>query len=145
VWPAPEKATDGAGGRGRRAAQAFGAESRVISMKTKMKAAKAKRYKFQALVTLGSSRDGGPSDMQDGQVRRVVVQGHNHATGGSRFFNALVTRNSQDSLWPEGNPAVLTITLVCDAPRDYFDVGDRFTLGIGGDLGRGVVTRRLFF
>jgi hypothetical protein len=39
---------------------------------------------------------------------------------------------------------VLTIVLVGDEPREYFEAGDSFGLGLGGALGRGVVTRRLF-
>jgi hypothetical protein len=99
-----------------------------------------KRYKFQALVTLGLPRGGEAAD----QLRRVVVRGHHHDTGSSRFFNALVTKNTGDSLWPEEDPVIMTIVLVGDNPREYFDVGDEFAFWLGGDTGHGVVTRRLF-
>jgi len=39
---------------------------------------------------------------------------------------------------------VVTIALVGDEPREYFEAGDSFGLWLGNDLGRGVVTRRLF-
>jgi hypothetical protein len=38
----------------------------------------------------------------------------------------------------------MTIVLVGDNPREYFDVGDEFAFWLGGDTGHGVVTRRLF-
>jgi hypothetical protein len=66
-----------------------------------------KRYKFQALVTLGPARDGGLAVMHSGQTRRVVVRGYHH-------------------------------------PGEYFEIGDSFAFWLGHDLGRGVVTRRLF-
>jgi hypothetical protein len=31
-----------------------------------------------------------------------------------------------------------------DDPREYFEIGDSFAFWLGHDLGRGVVTRRLF-
>lgn len=102
-----------------------------------------KRYKFQALVTLALPEDGAPTMMPAGQARRMVVQGQRHDTGGSRFFSALVTKNGGDPAWPDGH-MVVTIALVGDEPREYFEAGDSFGLWLGNDLGRGVVTRRLF-
>jgi hypothetical protein len=102
-----------------------------------------KRYKFQALVTLDPPEDGAPAMMPAGQARRMVVQGQRHGTGGSRFFSALVTKNGGDPAWPDGH-MVVTIALVGDEPREYFEAGDSFGLWLGNDLGRGVVTRRLF-
>jgi hypothetical protein len=102
-----------------------------------------KRYKFQALVTLDPLEDGAPATMPPGQMRRMVVQGQHHATGGSRFFSALVTKNSTDPAWSDGH-MVVTIVLVGDEPREYFEAGDGFGLWLGSDLGHGVVTRRLF-
>jgi hypothetical protein len=39
-----------------------------------------KRYKFQALVTLGSPRDGHPAAMRDGLPQRLVLRGQRHGT-----------------------------------------------------------------
>jgi hypothetical protein len=39
---------------------------------------------------------------------------------------------------------IMTIVLAGDEPREYFEVGDAFTVWPGRDLGRGIVTRRLF-
>ena len=38
----------------------------------------------------------------------------------------------------------MTVTLSCPDPREYFEIGDHFALWLGGDVGHGVVTRRLF-
>lgn len=102
-----------------------------------------KRYKFQALVTLDPSENGATATVPAGQMRRMVVQGLHHDTGGSRFFSALMTKNGGDPAWPDGH-MVVTIVLVGDEPREYFEAGDSFGLWLGSDLGHGVVTRRLF-
>lgn len=103
-----------------------------------------KRYKFQALVTLGTQRGGGPAVVPREQMRRVVLRGRQHETGCSEFFGALAMRNGEDPPWPEENPMIMTIVVVCDQPGEYFDIGDRFAFWLGGDVGRGTVTRHLF-
>lgn len=103
-----------------------------------------KRYKFQALVTLAPSPDSGPTAMVAGKMRRMVVRGQHHETGLNRFFSALVTRSYDTPLWPGDEKVIVTVVLVGDDPRGYFDIGDRFALWTGRDLGSGVVTRRLF-
>lgn len=103
-----------------------------------------KRYRFQALVTLGDSPRDTPAAMSGGQMRRAVVHGHNHKTGQDKFFNALVTNNSEAHHWAGQDPAIMTIVLMCDDPREYFDIGDSFAFWRGSDFGRGIVTRRLF-
>lgn len=103
-----------------------------------------KRYRFQALVTLGSSPEGSPAAMPGGQTRRVVLHGHNHNTGEGQFFSALATRDSAIPPWPGQDPVIMTVVLRCDDPGDYFDIGDSFAFWMGSDRARGVVTRRLF-
>jgi hypothetical protein len=103
-----------------------------------------KRYKFQAFVTLVPRQDRGPDTMVEGKSRRMVVRGQHHETGGGRFFSALVTRTYEAQLWPEDNHVIVTVALVGDEPRQYFEVGDSFALWMGSELGSGVVTRRLF-
>jgi hypothetical protein len=111
-----------------------------------------KRYKFQGLVTLSPPRDEGPAAIGSGQTRRLVVRGHHHdmvrgeryETGPSKFFSALATSNGEEARWSDDDHLIMTIVLVGDEPREYFDVGDSFTVWLGRDLGRGIVTRRLF-
>jgi hypothetical protein len=102
------------------------------------------RYKFQALVTLGSAQDSPLAALGGGQARRVVVRGRHHDTGTSRFFTALVTKNGWDRPWPEDDPVLMTVALMGDDPGEYFEPGDHFAFWLGHDLGQGVVTRRLF-
>jgi hypothetical protein len=111
-----------------------------------------KPYKFQALVTLGSARDASPEAMRGGQPQRLVLRGQHHdmlrgerhETGASKFFSALATRNGEDYRSSDDDHLIMTIVLVGNEPREYFEVGDSFTVWLGRDLGRGVVTRRLF-
>jgi hypothetical protein len=103
-----------------------------------------KRYKFQAFVTLAPRQDRGADAMAEGKTRRMAVRGQHHQTGGGRFFSALVTRSYEGQLWPDDNHVIVTVALVGDEPRQYFEVGDSFALWAGSELGSGVVTRRLF-
>jgi hypothetical protein len=103
-----------------------------------------KRYKFQALVTLGSRREGQPAGMRDGLPQRLVLRGQRHETGTRKFFAALATPNGESTRWSDDDHLIMTIVLVGDEPREYFEVGDSFTVWQGRDLGRGIVTRRLF-
>lgn len=104
---------------------------------------KEKRHKFQALVTLPAATDGGPETIAGSQVRRLCICGRHHGTGSTRFFNAMGSSGGADA-WRAGDSTIMTITLVSDEPLQYFDVGDQFTFWQGSELGRGVVTRRLF-
>jgi hypothetical protein len=103
-----------------------------------------KRYKFQALVTLGTHGETSPAAMRSGLTQRLVVRGQRHETGTSKFFSALATRNGEDARWSDDDHLIMTIVLVGDELREYFEVGDSFTVWLGRDLGRGIVTRRLF-
>ena len=47
--------------------------------------------------------------MPAGQMRRMVVHGQHHDTGGSRFFSALVTKNGGDPAWPDGHMVVTIV------------------------------------
>ena len=101
-----------------------------------------KRYRFQALVTLGGSPEGSPAG--ESGLRRVVLHGHSHKTGQGKFFSALATRSGDIPPWPDQDPVIMNVVLVCDDPREYFDIGDSFAFWLGSDGARGVVTRRLF-
>jgi hypothetical protein len=112
-----------------------------------------KSYKFQALVTLGPPPGGGPPAVPgDGLPHRLVVRGQRHDmvegqrydSGISKFFSALATTTGDASRWSDDDHLIMTIVLTDDEPREYFEVGDSFTVWLGQDLGRGVVTRRLF-
>lgn len=77
-------------------------------------------------------------------TQRLVVRGQRHQTGMSRFFSSLGTKNGEDLRWSDDDHMIMTIVLVGHEPREYFEVGDAFTVRTGRDLGREIVTRRLF-
>jgi hypothetical protein len=74
----------------------------------------------------------------------VVLHGHSHRNGQGKFFSTPATRSGEVPPWPEQDPVIMTVVLVCDDPRGHFDVGDSFAFWLGSERARGVVTRRLF-
>jgi hypothetical protein len=101
-----------------------------------------KPYKFQALITLDA--DGSSPVNLDGTMHRVVIRGQNHQTHDSQVFSALVSSFDAGAFRLDGDHALVTVRLVGEEPREYFDVGAHFSLWFGHDVGNGVVTRRLF-
>jgi hypothetical protein len=73
-----------------------------------------------------------------------VVRGQHHTTHTSQVFGALVTNHGDDIPRADPNHMIVTVMLIGDEPREYFDIGDQFALWSGHDVGHGVVTRRLF-
>ncbi len=102
-----------------------------------------KRYKFRALVTLDRQPDG-ETPIPVGGVQRFVLRSKHHQTHDSQVFSALVTNNGEDSIPMTAGHVMVTVTLMGDEPRQYFEIGDHFSLWRGRDVGSGVVTRRLF-
>jgi len=102
-----------------------------------------KRYKFRALLTLDRQPDG-ETPIPVGRVQRFVLRSKHHETHDSQIFSALVTNYGEDSLPMTPGHLMVTVTLMGDEPRQYFDIGDHFALWRGHDVGSGVVTRRLF-
>ncbi len=101
-----------------------------------------KRYKYQALVNLPPQEVAGLAALSPGSACRMVIRGRHHETGASRFFNALLTPRA-DTI-PGDSHIVLAITVVGDDAGDYLGAGEDFALWRGHDIGRGVVTRRMF-
>lgn len=104
-----------------------------------------RRYKFQALVTLGGSGNGKSTPIPAGQVKRFVLRGHHYQTHDTQMFSALVSNNGEAAPLPEADRMIVTVALVGEEPREYFDIGAHFSLWRGQEVGSGIVTRRLFF
>lgn len=103
-----------------------------------------KLYKFQALVTMHATGDGRPCPELDTAPRRMVLLGQSDESGRSQFFSVLVNRN-EDGVPLPGNPRLLvTLRVADDDVAHYLGIGRRFNLWLGGDVGEGIVTRRLF-
>lgn len=101
-----------------------------------------KRYKYQARVTLLPPGDGAGQAALPGPTCRAVIRAYHHETHRGRLFSALV---SSDEGEPGGNSSrTVTMVLLGDGVGDYLAPGERFVLCRGGDVGYGLVTRRIF-
>jgi hypothetical protein len=102
-----------------------------------------KRYKFQALVTPVRDKNGDAAAVLSSGSHRVVLRAENAETHRTQVFSALVDTEDSDP-YQSGKPEmVVTLRVVGDDVADYLDIGSRFSLWQGGDVGEGVVTRRL--
>ena len=70
-----------------------------------------KRYKFQALVTMGGDGDGGPRVTPGSAPRRMVLRGRNGETGLSQIFSALVSCEDEAPFRPHGRQLLVTLRL----------------------------------
>ncbi len=77
-----------------------------------------------------------------GPTCRMVVRARHRKTGASKLFSTLVT--SDDSPLPGNSHIIVTLVVLGDDAGDYLNPGERFVLWRGYDVGRGVVTRRIF-
>jgi hypothetical protein len=124
----------------RRAQGTTGSRKAVTKMKKKMR-----RYKYQALVRFAPHQGGGAEATLHGPTRRVVVQARNHDTGGTKLFSALITPGDLESAFRlEDEEAFLRLEVLGEDVSDYLAAGEQFDLWRGGNVGHGVVCRRLF-
>lgn len=102
-----------------------------------------KRYKFQALVTPNPDDDGDTRAKLGSGSHRMVLRAENSETHRTQVFSALVD-GEDDGPFRPGRPEIMvTLRVVGDDVADYLDIGSHFSLWLGSDIGRGVVTRRL--
>jgi hypothetical protein len=103
-----------------------------------------KLYKFQALVTLPAAGDGAPCGELGPSPRRTVLVGQDGESGRNRFFMVLVSCDEDAPLGRGNRRLLVTLRLADDDVADYLGIGRHFNLWLGGQVGDGVVTRRLF-
>jgi len=102
------------------------------------------QYRFQALVTLYPASDGNPRERLGPAPRRIVLRGHNDDSNRNQLYTALVSCDD-DGPFEQGKPQQLvTLRLAGDDVPDYLDIGSRFDLWLGSNVGKGVITRRLY-
>lgn len=61
------------------------------------------------------------------------------------MFGALVDAGQGEPFRPADHSVQLTMTVSGDDVGDYLEPGDTFVLWRGRDIGRGVISRQLFF
>ena len=101
------------------------------------------RYKFQALVTPYPDESGDAREKLSSGSHRLVLRATNSETRRSQVFSALVEAEEEGPFRPGEPQIMVTLRVVGDDAADYLDIGSRFSLWLGGDVGQGVVTRRL--
>jgi len=102
-----------------------------------------RRYKIQAMITLAAPGDDAAGPLLSGPSCRALIRARHHDTRAGRFFPALMDIRD-DYAVPDDRHLVVTAVVLGDDASDYLGVGDEFTLWRGQDIGRGVVTRRVF-
>jgi hypothetical protein len=103
-----------------------------------------KSYKFQVLVTVLPEGNGAARVELGPSPCRVVVRATNDETMRSQIFPALINSYQDEALRPESRRIIATLRVTGDDVDDYLHIGSHFDLWAGGDVGEGVVTRRLF-
>ena len=108
----------------------------------------ARRFVFRALVTLDpdpSARLSRPAARQyPSHTRSLVILADPlwAGCGPARYLAAEIWRDDEAALRP-GDQVLVTVRVSDDHARDYLDVGQRFSLWSGGQVGRGIVYRRV--
>jgi hypothetical protein len=100
------------------------------------------RYKYRALVRLEPAPGPG-GGLRAGQTCRVAVRAQHHQTHRDKFFSALADTPATAAPLDTGQSVQMTLTVLGDDVPDYLDTGDGVALWRGGEIGHGVITRRL--
>jgi hypothetical protein len=72
----------------------------------------------------------------------MVIRARHRETRASKIFSALVT--TSDNSPPGSSHLIVRLIVLGDDTGDYLTPGEGFVLWRGYDVGRGVVTRRIF-
>lgn len=102
------------------------------------------QYKYQALFTVYPGGDGSPREKLGPAPRRMVLRGHDEESRRNQFYAALVSCDDDGPFQPGHAQLLVTLRVAGDDVPHYLHVGSRFELWHGGDIGRGVITRRMF-
>jgi len=101
------------------------------------------RFKYQALVTPNADDDDEARAKLSSGSHRMVLRAQNSETRRSQVFSALVDGEDAGP-FKAGSPQIMvTLRVVGDDVSDYLGIGSHFSLWLGTDIGRGIVTRRL--
>jgi hypothetical protein len=102
-----------------------------------------KRYKFQALVKPPPGADDEARAGLSSGSHRMVLRAENSETRRVQVFSALVD-SDEGGPFRAGSPHIMvTLRVIGDDVGEFLEIGSHFSLWSGGDVGQGVVTRRL--
>jgi len=102
-----------------------------------------KRYKFQALVTPYPDQDDDARAKLSSGSHRMVLRAESSETHRTQVFSALVDGEDGGPFQPGKPQVMVTLRVIGDDVPNYLDIGSHFNLWLGGDVGQGIVTRRL--
>jgi hypothetical protein len=105
----------------------------------------ARQFMFRALVTLSpADPPHGAARQYPSHTRALVIMAHPlRADGGpARYFPTEIWREDAAPLRP-GDQVLVTARVTDDVADEYLDAGQRFTLWSGGQVGHGIVYRKV--
>jgi len=103
-----------------------------------------RQLRFRALVTFDAiTRDGPARRSRTGLCTLMVRASRPGQAGGGTSYPVVITRDDGRPLQP-GEPAVVTITLICEQAEAPLGAGLRFGLWGDGHLGHGLILRQIF-
>jgi hypothetical protein len=102
------------------------------------------QYKYQALLTVYPGGDGNPCEQLGPAPRRMVLRGHHDESHRNQLYTALVSCDDGGPFQQGHSQLLVTLRLAGDDVPEYLHVGSQFELWNGSDVGKGVITRRMF-
>jgi hypothetical protein len=110
---------------------------------------RVRQARFRAVITLDPAEPRPaslhpPAQQYPNPTRALVIRARPLRNAGSvRLFPAEICWDGEQPLHP-GDRAWVTITVTDDDAGAYFDAGQRFTLWSGGDVGHGMIARKVY-
>jgi hypothetical protein len=96
------------------------------------------------MVTLYPGGEGDPAEQLGPTPRRIVLRGHNEESDRNQMYTALVSCDDGGPFRSGSAQQLVTLRLAGEDVLDYLQVGSNFDLWLGNDIGKGVITRRLY-
>ena len=103
-------------------------------------------YKYRALITLDATGAGGSARQYPLGTHKLMVRCSNLAHPATlRYFPAAIYRADEQPLAPGDADVIVTIEVADDEAGEFLGPGQHIALWNGHDIGRGVISRRVFF
>jgi hypothetical protein len=103
-------------------------------------------YKYRALITLDATGPGENARQYPLGTHKLMVRCSDLAQPATlRYFPAAIYRADERPLSPGDADVIVTIEVADDEAGEFLGPGQRIALWNGHDIGRGVISRRVFF